>query len=210
MAALDLNGALEGLVALLAGVVDLVLLDALEGLFDVLLGGHVGVADSAPSFFLGSLEVTLLLPAGLVVGPVMEIDAAVAERAVPRVVPILTQPEVVVKPAGVPDGRVDSRGTLTFSELFLSVDNLLLGQRIVGITINAPVYRGINLALLDVLGHVDVFHVLLFSEFLLKDQLLLGMGGFLLFLFEGGVLGGGVVERLELVVELGLLLVLVL
>jgi hypothetical protein len=138
----------------------------------------------------------------------MKIDTTVTKGTVPGVMPVLTESKVIIKPAGVSDGIIESGGSLPLSEFFLGIDNFFFCKRIIGIAVDAPVDSGIELALFDLFGDFYVVHVLLFGELLFEDELLGGVG--LLGGGEGGGLGCGVVEGFEFVVELGLLLGVVL
>jgi hypothetical protein len=117
--------------------------------------------------------------------------------------PVLTQSKVIVKPTCVPNSIIEPWRPLNFSKLFFSIDNLLLGKGIIGIAVHASIHTGVELALLDLFGDFDVVHVLLFGELFFEDELWGGVG--VLWMGEGGVLGCGVVQGLEFVVELGLL-----
>jgi hypothetical protein len=105
----------------------------------------------------------------------MKIDTTITKGTVPRVMPVLTESKVIIKPASVSDGIIESGGSLSFSEFFLGIDDFFFSKRIVGIAVDAPVDIGIELALFDLFGDLDVMHVLLFGELLFEDELLGGV-----------------------------------
>lgn len=167
MSTFYLNWASELLFAFITNFINLILFYGLESLFNILFSSKLWVADPSPSLFFCTLKIPLLFPPCLVIGPIMEIDTTVTERTVTRVMPIFTESKVIIKSTCISDGTVDSRWSLSFSELFLCIDYLILGQCIVGIVIQPTIYFSVNLALFDVLGNVDILHVLLFCQFLL-------------------------------------------
>lgn len=125
MPAFHLDWEFELFLALLANIIHLVLLYTLKGLFNILSCCQLRVAYSPPPLLLCPLEIPLLLPASFVIGPIMEIDAAVSKWTIARIMPILTESEVVIKPTGVSDGAIDSGWSLSFSELFLCIYYLI-------------------------------------------------------------------------------------
>ena len=90
----------------------------------------------------------------------MEVDATITKRTVSRVMPVLAKSEVIVEPARVSDGRIDSGWTLPFPEQLFSVIDFVFSEGVVGVAILTPVHCCVNLALLDFLGDVYVLQVL--------------------------------------------------
>lgn len=72
----------------------------------------------------------------------MQVDAAVAEHTVPRIMPILTPAGIVVKPTGIlgPFLGGGTGGPMLPFVMFQGVIQLLLGQLVVGVVVLATIY----------------------------------------------------------------------
>lgn len=158
--------------ALLANIIHLILLYTLQSLLDILFSSHLRITYSSPPFLLGPFEIPLLLPTSFVIGPIMEIYATISEWTITRIMPIFTKPEIVIKPACVPNSAVHSGWTLSLSKLFLRIDDLVLCECVIRIAIDSPVYFSINFSFLNVFGDGNILHILLFCQLLLQQQLL--------------------------------------
>ncbi len=163
MSTLDFNWGFHLLFAFGAWLIGFVLLYWLEGFLEIFLSCKVWIGNSSPPFLFSPLKIPLLLPASLIIRPIMQINTTITKGTIPRIMPILTKSKVIVKPACIPNCVVQSRRTLPLPKFLLRIHNLILSQWIIGITIGTSIYVGIKFALLDLLSDIDVVHVLLFS-----------------------------------------------
>lgn len=168
MAALHLHRVLQAFTANTASLLRLVLLYRLQQPFPVLLFGKLGIVDSSPSLFLGLLEILLQLPACLVVRPIVQVEAAVAKRAVSGVMPVLAQILHIVESAAVLDCGIQTRRAHLFLVGLLSILNIVVGELVIGIAIHPPVNFCVQLALLYQLRCLHIIQKPLFRYLFLK------------------------------------------